>query len=132
MSIHDPHQPVLLPAIRRAKLDRLDIYEISESELETLERGAPDSLFLNFAIFLLSSAISFLTALLTTNIESPRAFAVFVILTVVGLVGGAMLLALWCWFRQSKIKIFAQIRGRMPPEGVAPDTPIILDGDGYR
>jgi hypothetical protein len=45
----------LLPAIRRARIDSLDIYEVSEYELALLERGSPDCLFLNFAIFLLTS-----------------------------------------------------------------------------
>ena len=39
------------PEIRRARFDRLTIYEVSESELEVLARGSPDSIYLNFAVF---------------------------------------------------------------------------------
>lgn len=107
-----------LPAIRRARIERLDIYEISEAELQILERGSPESLFLNFAIFLISVAASFLVALLTTEIQSVRVFNVFVIVTVIGFVAGAVLLLLWARYRRSTTTIFAQIRRRMPPEGV--------------
>jgi hypothetical protein len=110
-----------LPAVRRARYERLDIYEVSDSELQLLERGSSESLFLNFAIFLLSSSFSLLVALLTTNIESIRAFNIFVIITVVGFIGGVLLLALWGWHRRSRATLFEQIRRRMPPEGVVLD-----------
>ena len=74
----------LLPAIHRARIDVLRIYEISESELEFLERGSPQSIYLNFAIFLLSIALSFFIALVTTEIPSDRLFNVFVIVAALG------------------------------------------------
>src|SRR5712691_10613696 len=104
------------PAIRRARIDRLNIYEVTDSELQLIERGSPESLFLNFAIFLLSSAVSLLVALLTTKIEETRVFIIFVAVTIIGFVGGALLLALWGWHRRSRSTIFDQIRRRMPPE----------------
>ncbi len=112
------HEPEFLPAVRRARIERLDIYEISETELQILERGSPESVLLNFAIFLISIAGSFLVALLTTEIRSARIFAVFVIVTTIGLIIGAVLLALWAWYRRSTTTMFDQIRRRMPPEGV--------------
>jgi len=91
--------------------------------LQILERGSPDSILLNFAIFLGSVAVSFLIALITTEIHSSRTFAVFVIITVAAFIVGAVLLALWIWYRRSTTTIFDQIRRRMPPEGV-PTTDI--------
>lgn len=44
-------------AILRAKIDTLTIYEISEEELLTIERGSPDSIYLTIAIALLSFAL---------------------------------------------------------------------------
>ncbi|WP_162826807.1 hypothetical protein [Pseudolabrys taiwanensis] len=111
-------QSGFLPAVRRGRIERLDIYEISETELQILERGSPESLFLNFAIFLLSIAISFLVTLLTTEIQSSRTFIVFVVVAVLGFIIGLVLLALWAWHRHSTALIFEQIRRRMPPEGV--------------
>jgi hypothetical protein len=110
--------PEFLPAVRRARIERLDIYEISETELQILERGSPESILLNFAIFLISIAASFLIALLITEIQSSRTFTVFVIVTVVGFIIGTILLAFWAWYRRSTTTMFEQIRRRMPPEGV--------------
>ncbi len=58
------------PAIHRVRLDKLRIFEISEAELEALERGSPDSIFLNLAIAVLSVAISFSVTIATTKIEN--------------------------------------------------------------
>jgi hypothetical protein len=119
----DRNQTEFLPAVRRARIERLNIYEVSEEELELLERGSPESLFLNFALILLSTAISLLITLLTADISSDRVFYVFVIFTVIGFIGGAVLLVLWLWYRQSTTNVFEQIRRRMPPEGI----PVSMD-----
>src|SRR4051812_46896044 len=103
--------------IRRARLGTLTIYEISESELEIIERGSPDSLFLTFAIFLLSTALSFSVTLLTTTISSNRTFNVFVIVTAVGYLGGIILLGMWSRSRKSIKNITVTIRSRLLPEG---------------
>jgi hypothetical protein len=108
-----------LPEIRRVRIDRLTIFEVSEAELDILQRGSPESLFLNFAVLLLSTAISFSIALATTNIQSTKTFAVFVTLTAIGYVGGLLLLLLWLWNRQSISQVIRGIRGRQPPSGVA-------------
>jgi hypothetical protein len=100
-------------------LDQLTIYDVTEAELEILERGSPDSLYLNFAIALLSTAVSFSAALATTTIPSDRTFQVFVILTTLGWVAGIVLLSLWFRTRQSVSAVAAAIRKRLPPQGIA-------------
>jgi hypothetical protein len=82
------------PEIRRGRLDRLAIYEVSESELVVLERGSPGSVYLSFAIFLPPSAICLSATLLLTTIPSDRIFLTFVAVTTVGYVVGGVLLAL--------------------------------------
>jgi hypothetical protein len=89
-----PKDQEILPAVRRARYGQLTIYEISEDELELLERGSPDSLLLNFSIFALSVCVSFLIALLTTTIPSDRTFIVFVVVTAVAALGGVVLFCL--------------------------------------
>lgn len=86
--------------------------------MQILERGSPESIFLNFAIFLISISASFLVALLTIEIQSVRIFNVFIVVTVVGFTIGGVLLALWAWYRRSTTTTFAQIRRRMAPEGI--------------
>ena len=116
-------QPEFLPEIRRARFDRLTIYEISDSELEILERGSPVSIYLNFAIFLLSSAISVTVTLLVTEIESDRMYEFFVVVTVVGYIIGALFLLLWWKDYRSLLKVADTIRRRLPPEGEAAPLP---------
>ena len=65
--------------IKRAKYDSLCLYEVTESELEVLEKGSPSSIYLNFSVFLLSIAISFTIALLTVKIESIKLFTCFLV-----------------------------------------------------
>jgi hypothetical protein len=103
--------------IRRARLDSLVVYDVTESELGTLELGSPDSIFLNFAVFLLSSAIAFIIALLTTEVRSPYVFLVFVTFIFVALVASGVLLCLWRTSRRSVSTCARIIRGRLPPEG---------------
>jgi hypothetical protein len=113
-----------LPEIRRARLDKLTIYEISELELSTLERGSPVSLYLNFAIFLVSLGISFLVTLLTTDIQSPRIFTVFVVVTAVGWVGALFLFLIWWKGRQAVTSVADTIRKRLMPEGEVKAFPV--------
>jgi hypothetical protein len=112
-----PTKSKLDPAIHRVRLDRLTIFEITEAELEALERGSPESLFLNLGIASLSFASSFFISLLTTTIEDVRTFCVFVIVTVAGFVAGITFALLWWQSRRSLRNVAAEIRRRMPPEG---------------
>jgi len=102
--------------IRRGRVDSLSLYEITEHELATLENGSPSSLYLNFALVLMSTATSFLISLLTTKIESDRTHAIFVIFVVVGYVLGVLLGIIWWQTRQSISVITKRIRERIPPE----------------
>ena len=115
-----------LPEIRRARVERLTIYEVSEGELDTLERGSPVSLYLNIAIALLSVAITLTATLLTAVFRSPSIFVVFVVCTVVGYVVGIILLLLWRRSRHSVVDCTAIIRNRLPPEGnpLGPTGPV--------
>jgi hypothetical protein len=117
----------LQPEVRRGRIDWLNIYEISEAELELLARGSADSLYLNFAIFLLSVSASFIVSLMTTTIESGRVFTVFVVLAVVGAVNGGVLLALWYMSYRSVSGLVETIKRRLPsgmsPGSVGPPPP---------
>ncbi len=113
-----------LPEIRRAPLGQLTSYEISESELEALEKGSQDSIYLNFAIFLLSIAISFTVTLIVSPISSLFIFMAFMNLSVIGYLGGVFLLLLWYKNQKSAIKVADNIRKRLPSqdENVAPES----------
>src|SRR5437588_8940932 len=98
-----PQQPSPVgPRIVRASLDQLTIYEISDNELESIERGGPESLMLNFAILFISTAISFTVTLTTTSIQSIYVYTAFVVVAVVSYVAAVVLGGLW--FRSYRSK----------------------------
>ena len=107
----------LHPRIKRGRFDSLSLYEVTEHELEFLERGSPNSTYLNFAVFFLSVGLSFLASLLTTTIDSVRVFTVFVVLTVLGFAIGTLLLVVWIRTRASISNLIRKIKGRMPTDG---------------
>ena len=109
--------PTLPPVeIRRGSYKELTLYDVEENELELLAQGSPDSLYLNFAIFLLSAAVAFLTSLLTA-VLSDRIFTVFVVITCLGFIVGTLLLVIWLRKRRSISALVQKIRDRLP-EGV--------------
>ena len=102
--------------IIRGRVDSMLVYEVTENELFTLEKGNPNAIFLNFSIFLNSIATSFLIALLTTTIPSERTFIVFTIITVVGYIIGILLLILWYRGRHSVAELIRTIKSRIPTD----------------
>ncbi|MEP6741332.1 MAG: hypothetical protein ABJB61_02450 [bacterium] len=108
--------------VRRGAFAQLTIYEVAEYELDILAHGSPDSLYLNFAIFLLSVAISFLVGLLTAVLSS-RVFTVFVVITTLGFVLGLLLLIIWLKKRSSTSDLVGKIRSRLPGEGIQEVNP---------
>jgi hypothetical protein len=113
------------PEIRRARIGKLTIYEISEAELNALEAGAPSSLLLNFAIFLLSLAISFTTTLITLDVPTGKIYVFFLTSAIVGFVASVILFLLWLMNYRSIKSVASLIRKRLPPEG---EIRIPLDG----
>ncbi len=102
------------PKIRRGNLDSLSIYEVSEGELTTLERGSSNSIYLNFSIFLLSIAVSFLTALLTGDFtEKEVVQIIMIVITVCGFIIGGFLLILWLIKKDDFDEVIKSIRVRM-------------------
>jgi len=100
--------------VRRGELKSLDIYEVTDVELQRLCEASPGSVYQNFSILFVSVATSFLVGLLTVDIESNRIFTVFVILVVVGYVAGAILLVLWWQNRRSVSETAEKVKKRMP------------------
>ncbi len=107
-----------IPEIRRGVYAKLTIYEVEESELETLAQGSPDSIYLSFSIFLLSVASSFLISLLTTEIKG-NIFTIFILITVVGYIIGFFLLIIWKKKKKSVPSLINKIKKRLPPEGIS-------------
>lgn len=130
--IMSPHQSEGSVQFRivRGPVDSLSLYEITDYELEILEEGSPSSTFLNFAIFFFSIGASFLLTLLTVTIESIFLFAVFVIVTTVGLSASLVLFVLWRRTRSRTKDLCKRIRARVPtaPIGEPKEAPPVPAG----
>lgn len=116
--------------VRRGRVDSVDLYEIKDNELDLLEKGSPASLYLNFAVFLLSIAFSALAAISTvTTFRHPLVETVFVVIMVVGFILGALLLILWQRERRSVAEVIEGIRRRIPPDitSASPSGVVIED-----
>lgn len=102
------------PKIKRGRFDSLELFEVSESELSIIESGSPSSIYLNFAIFLISIAFSFITTLLTVDLtQKIILFTIFVVICTVGFLIGIFLLILWYRNKNEFKEILKKIRDRM-------------------
>ena len=103
-----------LPEIRRARFQRLTIFEVEESELLILERGAPDSILLNIAVGLLTLALTLTATLIIAAFPSARVWTVFLAVAVIGYMVGLILILIWWRSRVSVSACVQNIRQRLP------------------
>lgn len=106
--------------VRRGRVDSIDIYEVTEDELQALERGGEASSYLNFALAFLSAAISFSIAIATTK-TSDRQFYVFLIVIVGAALAALIFGVVWWNNRTTVAELATRIRARMREEE-GPDT----------
>lgn len=101
--------------IVRGRVDSLSVYEVTEGELDALERGSPHSIYLNIGVSLFTLGLSFLTSLLTIDIQahSTILLTIFVVLTIAGMMGGAVLLILWKSARAETAGLLRRIKDRI-------------------
>lgn len=114
----------------RASVESVSLFEITDYELEILEKGAPSSTYFNFAVFALSVGASFLLSITTTVIASDRLFTVYTVISVLGLAAGVFLLILWARFRSSTTAVCARIRARVPAVDVPEPAASAATGEG--
>lgn len=125
----------LTPMIRVAPLGELRVYMITEEELNSLGRGSPGSVFLNFALALLPLAASFLVTLLSTSIPSVTGLTFFICGCIVCFITGLICLVFAWQNHVSSKAIVIEIKHRMPPiapigqaasdTATATDTPLV-------
>lgn len=116
-SSNDSNKEGEIVKVKRARYDSLELFDVSENELTIIERGSPSSTYLNFAIFLLSIAISFLTTLLTVDLkENQTLFIVFTVICVLGFMVGLFLIIIWYRSKNEFDEVLKKIRDRMKQE----------------
>ena len=84
--------------VERGRLESLVIYDVTESELTLLEKTTDASVWLNFFIGTLSTALSFLISLLTINWEKSEMLKIIFICVVI-IMGLASLICCVFWIR---------------------------------
>lgn len=99
--------------ILRAPVGSIRIYEVKDSELETLEKEGSAATQLNFAVAAFSVAFSAFGTLVTATIESDLIETFYVVAVVAGLSMGTYCLVQWKQSRASIRKVIADIRNRM-------------------
>lgn len=99
----------------RGRVGSVSLYEITDSELNLLEKGSPSSIYLNFAIFLSSVGFSFLITLLATPIPDTavKTFVTFLVFTIIGLLGGILLFIIWWRMKGEVSDVVQRIKGRI-------------------
>ncbi len=102
--------------IRRGRVDSVDLYEVKENELEILENGEPTGIYLNFSIFLYSLSFSSILALCTATFSNSFIQNAFIFTSIIGILGGTLLIILWWRGRKSIRLIIKTIKDRIPPE----------------
>lgn len=110
--------------VRRARVGSVDLYEIKDSELDTLASGSPATLELTFGITLLSIAFTTLGTIVSTEkFKNDTIKLIFVLTTIVGFVLSPYFFARWFLAKSSIKKLVSQIKSRMPPPSLEPATP---------
>ena len=102
--------------VRRGRVESVDLYEIKDTELDTLEKGTPADLQLNFAVFLLSIAFSAIAALATATFSNKTIETLFLLVAVVGVLLGIYLMVSWSRTRSEVRELCKRIRQRIPPD----------------
>lgn len=128
--MEQPEKQLLAPTymppavrIRRGVIGEITIHQITEEELVILANGYPDSIYLNYSIFLISTAFSLLTALLTATVTN-KVFNVFTFIIILGFILGGLSFILWFRTRKSTSDLVKSIRGRLPPPEGIQEIPI--------
>lgn len=101
-------------SVIRGKVDSLSVYEVTSYELQILERGSPQSIYLDISISLFSIAMSFFVSLVTTEITDNKIFIIFVFITIVSFFLGIILIILWAKNKKSGSEVINQIKKRIP------------------
>lgn len=101
-----------IPVVRGKLLPQV-IFEITKEELEIFKRYTSNSLFVNFGMVFLTTAISTTITWLTLEDISSTASAVMVGVIFTGYLGGVLLLGLWWYSRSDHKKKIAEI-GYLP------------------
>ena len=99
--------------INRGRVDSVNLYEVKENELQTLEQGVVANLQFGFAIFLFSVALTCIAALATSNFKWDIVKIIFICFSIIGIVLGVFFMWSWSRTRKSVSIVISTIRNRI-------------------
>lgn len=99
--------------VRKSHVEYVNIYEVTESELNILEGGGQSTLMIDIAISLISIAITCIATLVTSTFKSDIIQYSFVFMSIVGVVVGVVLLILCKKSRKSVSSVIKDIKKRL-------------------
>jgi len=102
------NRPVMI-----GKVDSLTVYEITDFELDQLEQGENLNIDFNIAIFLLSMGLSYLSVLFTVSFNSNVLLFISIAVTLIGIIGGIIMLISWYIRRKPTKKLVLKIKNRL-------------------
>lgn len=100
------------PIINRIKVSSVTLYEVTEGELRVLEKGPAASIYLIFAMSLLSIGVTVFTTLLAVGVQSPHVLSVLSTICFCGFALGIIYLVLWMRNRSDFKRVLKNIRER--------------------
>lgn len=115
---NEGNQPKEEIKIRMGRVDSVDVFQVKESELDTLEQGELADIFLNFSIFLFSLVFSILLTLISATFKKPIYEILALTILVFAFILGLLLIFLWYKKRTGVKSIIKRIRNRIPPDAV--------------
>lgn len=101
--------------INRGKLGSISLYEVTEDEFNTLERGSPSSTYLNFSIALLSIGTSFFISIFSTKIDEIKTYVVFWVVALITTIVGIVLFFVWRQSNKVTENVTQRIKNRLSP-----------------
>lgn len=118
------------PLVKRGRVESIYLYEVKDTELDSLESGSTGDLYLNIAVFLFGLGFSAFTTIATADFRDKRMETAFVCLTVVCIVLTPIFGVLWYRSRRSIKRLCALIRRRIEDEVII--TPVVVSDSGDR
>ena len=105
--------------VQRHRIDSLELYDVTEDELNALEKGTSTNTKLTISVALLSIGCTFGVSLLSTTIESLVTLVLISSSTVFGIGIGIVLWVIW-WNGDRKAvgEVVTRIKARKNPEVV--------------
>lgn len=104
--------------IKRSRIGSISVYEISDAELESLERGSPSTALTNISFFCASSFLSFLIVVTTSTGLDIKVYMVYFTVGLVSL-AASIICGIVAYKMGGGIKeITSKIRGRIPASEV--------------